>query len=99
MQATPTVITAFSRLIAALGGGYMVCSAQALLLSLLLPLAKAEALLAAIMTSFIIYPCIIMRVYAVADLVRVWRELILMTITCLLAAALLQLSPLPWLKG
>ena len=90
MQLNASLVV-LSRLSAAVIGGYGLSLAIALLLSLLLPLPKAEALLTALMVSFVVYPCLILRAYSLPNHRRLWCELIVSIGLCLLLAAILNL--------
>ena len=70
-----------SRTAAALCGGYALASGAAVLLSALLssvlPMPRAEATLAGALASLALYPVAMLWAFAVSDLRRVWRALLL----------------------
>ena len=70
-----------SRTAAALCGGYALASGAAVLLSALLssvlPMPRAEATLAGALASLALYPVAILWAFAVPDLGRIWRGLLL----------------------
>jgi len=76
---------------AAIVGGYALASAVAVFLGAVLPLPRAEAVLAATLLSFAIYTGAVIWVFAARDARRAWLGL-------LLPAALLTLAGL-WLPG
>lgn len=61
-----------SRAVAAAVGGYALSSATAVCLALALPIARSEAVLVGIMTSFIVYICAVLWVFAAASARRAW---------------------------
>ncbi|MDC8758708.1 DUF3649 domain-containing protein [Janthinobacterium fluminis] len=67
--------TLCARVGAAVVGGYALTSAVAVLLAALLPLPKAEAVLAAGMSSFVVYTGAVIWVFAVAGARRAWLGL------------------------
>lgn len=74
------------RAIAAIGGGYVLSAAVIALLAALLPMARAEAVVTVTLLSFLIYASVVLWVFSVRSVVRVWVwMLIVMT---LLAVAL-----------
>jgi hypothetical protein len=64
-----------SRALAAIVGGYALTSACTILLTSLIPLTRAESVLAASLLSFVIYTTTIILVYAIPSLKRVWLTL------------------------
>ncbi|PRB84682.1 iron transporter [Pseudomonas sp. MYb185] len=71
-----------SRVLAAVVGGYALTSAVTVLLALLWPLPKAEAVLASSMLSFALYAGVLVWIFAARRLRVVWLGLILATAVC-----------------
>ena len=84
-----TVAAAASRALAAIVGGYALASAWIVLLPACLPLARAEAVLLASLSGFAVHAGVAVWCYAVADLWRVWRGLVLATASLAVAGLLL----------
>ncbi|OZI58640.1 DUF3649 domain-containing protein [Bordetella genomosp. 1] len=61
-----------SRVVAAAVGGYALASALSVLLALLLPLPRAQAVLAASMLGFVWYVAAIMVAFSVRSATRAW---------------------------
>lgn len=61
-----------SRAVAAIGGGYVVAALAAAVLSLWLPLSRAEATLTGTLAAFVIYVCAVMWVFAARNAWRAW---------------------------
>jgi hypothetical protein len=61
-----------SRAIAAILGGYAVTAITTALLSLGLPMARADAVMAATLLSFTVYTCAVLWVFAAHDALRAW---------------------------
>ncbi|EHL97728.1 hypothetical protein HMPREF9946_03978 [Acetobacteraceae bacterium AT-5844] len=81
------------RVVAAIGGGYAVAALFTSLLSLSLPMPRAEAVMTATMASFAIYAGVIVWVFAASSALRAWAG---MAVTALLlAGALFLLQGLP----
>jgi hypothetical protein len=72
----------FSRVLAAVFGGYALTSGLAVLLSAVLPLSRAEAVLTATLSAFVVYTCAVIWVFAVQDLRRAWLGMLLPAIVC-----------------
>ena len=72
----------FSRVLAAIFGGYALTSGVAVLLSAVLPLSRAEAVLTATLSAFVVYTCAVIWVFAVQDLRRAWLGMLLPAILC-----------------
>lgn len=64
-----------ARATAAIGGGYALAALSTAVLALLLPLAKADAVLTATMLSFAIYACAVIWVFAAKTAWRAWAGL------------------------
>ncbi|CAA0119571.1 hypothetical protein [Zhongshania aliphaticivorans] len=71
-----------SRVLAAVVGGYALASSAMVLLALLWPLPKAEAVAASTMLSFLLYALIIIWIFTVKRLKTVWLGLIFSTAVC-----------------
>lgn len=82
-----------SRILAAVVGGYALASSVTVLLALVWPLPKAQALLAATMLSFALYAVIVIWVFTTRSATRAWLGLITATA---LVAALAALAHQPW---
>ena len=78
-----------SRVLAAIAGGYTLCSAATVLLALLWPLPQAEAVAASTMLSFALYTTIIIWIFAVKRLKTVWLGLLAATLACTVLSWLL----------
>lgn len=65
-----------SRVLAAVFGGYALTSAATVLLALVWPLPKAQALLSATMLSFALYAVIVIWVFTTRTATRAWIGLI-----------------------
>ena len=72
----------FSRVLAAVFGGYALTSGVAVLLAAALPLSRAEAVLTATLSAFVVYTCAVIWVFAVQDLRRAWLSMLLPAIVC-----------------
>ncbi|RIV80915.1 iron transporter [Aurantiacibacter xanthus] len=78
--------TVASRVAAAALGGYALTSAATVVLTLLWPLPKAQALLAASMLSFVLYTIVVLWAFHCRSLRRVWTVMALGTAMLALAA-------------
>ena len=67
----------FSRVAAAIFGGYALTSAIVIFLGAVLPLPKGQAVLAGSLASFAVYTAAIVWVFAVQDNRRAWLGLLL----------------------
>ncbi|MFJ1301381.1 DUF3649 domain-containing protein [Pseudomonadota bacterium AL_CKDN230030165-1A_HGKHYDSX7] len=61
-----------SRAVAAIGGGYLLASAVAAALAVWLPLSRLDAVVIAQLTSFVVYACAVIWVFATRTTVRAW---------------------------
>jgi hypothetical protein len=68
-------LAVLSRVAAAVVGGYALAAILPILLSRVLPLPKAEAVLTAVLLSFVVYTCAILWVFAVRTAGRAWSGL------------------------
>lgn len=71
-----------SRVVAAVLGGYALTSAACVLLALVWPLPRAEAVLASTMSSFALYTGVLVWVFAAKSLRTVWLALMLAAAAC-----------------
>ncbi|TBU96576.1 DUF3649 domain-containing protein [Stutzerimonas kirkiae] len=69
-----------SRVFAAVFGGYALTSAITLLLALVWPLPRAQAVLAASLPSFLLYGLIVLWVFSVRSATRAWVGLAVPTL-------------------
>lgn len=77
MRRVASRLEVLSRVVAAVIGGYALSAATAICLALLLPMARAEAVLAGTMLSFVIYVSAALWVFAAASATRAWIGLVL----------------------
>jgi hypothetical protein len=61
-----------SRAVAAILGGYAVTAITTALLSLVLPMARVDAVMTATLLSFTVYACAVLWVFAARDALRAW---------------------------
>ncbi|ARU89246.1 DUF3649 domain-containing protein [Pseudomonas sp. M30-35] len=80
----------WSRVAAAIFGGYALTSASVIFLGAVLPLPKSQAILASSLASFAVYTAAIIWVFAVQDNRRAWLGLMLPAMV---------LAPLGWWLG
>ena len=59
-----------ARAVAAIAGGYLLSALAGALIALALPLARADAVTIATLLSFVIYPCVILWVFATRSALR-----------------------------
>lgn len=84
----------FSRIMAAMFGGYALTTSSSLLISQLLSesVGKYQAVHISLMLSFLIYACVVMWVFSVTSAKKAWLGLITANVFCLaLTWSLLQL--------
>ncbi len=79
-----------SRTLAAVVVGYALTSAVSILLALLLPVSKAEAVLASTMLSFAIYAAVVIWVFQARSATRAWVGLLVPLAVLSLACWLLM---------
>lgn len=79
-----------SRIVAAALGGYALTSAATVLLTLIWPLPRAQALLAATMLSFTIYTVVVIWAFTTRTATRAWTGIVATTVV---------LTLLSWLIG
>lgn len=83
-----------SRTVAAIGGGYVLSALVAAALALALPTSRAEAAMTGTLTAFVVYPVVVMWVFACASALRAWTGLLL---ACLLpGAVVLAMGAVTW---
>ncbi|MCX5462696.1 DUF3649 domain-containing protein [Alcaligenes faecalis subsp. parafaecalis] len=80
-----------SRIVAAIIGGYVLTSAITVLLTLIWPLPRSEAVLSANMLSFIWYTVAVIWVFSAGSALRAWAGLLLTS--ALIALLCLFLAP------
>ncbi len=68
-----------SRVLAGAIGGYALASALSLLLALIWPLPKAQAVLASTMLSFALYAAAVIWVFSVRSVIKAWLGMLLST--------------------
>jgi len=83
-----------SRSVAAIVGGYVLAALATMLLSVSLPMARAEAVMTATLLSFAIYTCAVMWVFATRSALRAWLGLLIPA--ALIAAILHWMDALSW---
>lgn len=66
-----------SRAVAAILGGYMASALVATVLALYLPTSRVEATLTGMLTAFVIYPCVVIWVFAARSARRAWQGMLL----------------------
>ena len=71
-----------SRVVAAVFGGYALATMLPILLSRLMPMPKAEAVITAMLLSFAIYACAVLWVFAARTASKAWRGLLIPTAVC-----------------
>ncbi|WP_338880755.1 iron transporter [Achromobacter veterisilvae] len=76
-----------SRVVAAAVGGYALTSATIVLVALLLPLPRAQAVLASSMLGFVWYTLAVIAVFSVRTAVRAWLAIALPTAAIALVCA------------
>lgn len=81
-----------SRVAGAVTAGYAVAGAATVLLTLVLPLPRGQALLTATMLSFLIYACAVIWAYTASTATRAWIGLGLAASVMTVASAWLQAS-------
>lgn len=79
-----------SRVLAAALGGYALTSALTVLLSLVWPLPKSQAVLAATMLSFTLYAVAVIWVFSVRSVTRAWLGMVIPTAVVALLCWVLQ---------
>ena len=82
----------FSRIVAAIVGGYLLASIATVLLSFILPASLPEAVLGATLLSFAIYTAAIIWVFAARSATRAWLGLLLPGAGLAVASFCLQLA-------
>jgi hypothetical protein len=72
-------LAVLSRVAAAAFGGYALATALSILLSYVLPMPKAQAVLTGVLISFVVYTIAIIWVFAVRTAARAWYGLTIST--------------------
>ena len=83
-----------SRSVAAIVGGYVLAALVTMLLSVSLPMARAEAVMTATLLSFAIYTCAVLWVFATRSALRAWLGLLIPA--AIIAAILHWMDALSW---
>lgn len=84
-----------SRVAAAALGGYALTSAATVLLSLVWPLPKAQAVLSATLLSFTLYTVAVIWVFATRSVKRAWAGMVIGTVVLAALAALVWMAQHP----
>lgn len=71
-----------SRIIAAIVGGYLLANLIVIALSMVLPLSQAEGVGVGIQISFLVYALVVIWVFSVKKVSRVWQGLALACLVC-----------------
>jgi hypothetical protein len=79
-----------SRIVAATVGGYALAAAATVLLTVLWPLPRAQAVLAATMLSFVWYTIAVMWVFSTKSATRAWVGMVLPTALIAVLSAVLM---------
>lgn len=84
----------FSRVCAAIFGGYALATSSSVFIGqlLLTSIGKYQAIHLGLLLSFLVYACAVMWVFSVASVKKAWWLLILVNITLILASWLLTLA-------
>lgn len=88
--------TVLSRILAGLGGGYVLTSLTVVLVSLCLPGSRASAVVWATMAGFLVYALVIMAVFHARSVVRAWGWIIGMSMPLALLIFLLTRGGPNW---
>ncbi|MCV6589186.1 MAG: hypothetical protein OIF57_09175 [Marinobacterium sp.] len=83
--------TLINRILAAALGGYLLTNTLAVFIAFLLPLPRAHAVAVMMLASFALYAAVIIRVFALHSLRRVWREIGLLSLTSVLGSTAFHL--------
>ncbi|MCC5810781.1 MAG: DUF3649 domain-containing protein [Ectothiorhodospiraceae bacterium] len=78
-----------SRVIAAIVGGFALANLGAILLAVLLPMARGEAVVTGVLASFAIYTAAVIWVFAARSAVRAWLGILGAAAICALVTWLL----------
>ncbi|WP_425032967.1 DUF3649 domain-containing protein [Pelagibius sp.] len=92
MKSDASRVDILSRIAAAAVGGYALSSATAICLSLVLPMARSEAVLTATMVSFVVYVCVALWAFSASSVGRVWAGLTLSTALLCVPLLILRLG-------
>lgn len=80
------------RVMLAITGGYVLTNLASILISFLLPLSKSDAVMTALLLSFIIYTCVVIWVFSVKSLRTVFLGLTSTSLAIGVAALILYFS-------
>lgn len=83
-----------TRSVAAIVGGYVLAALVTMLLSVCLPMARAEAVMTATLLSFAIYTCAVLWVFATSSALRAWLGLLIPG--AVIAVILQSMGALAW---
>lgn len=84
-----------SRVVAAIGGGYLLASLLSVVVARVMPLPHASAVMTGMLLSFLFYACAALWVFAARTARTAWIGLIVPAILLALVAWLLGPTPLP----
>ncbi len=70
-----SAVQVIQRIIAAVFGGYVLAAAVSACLSYVMPMSRVEATLTGMLVSFLLYVAVVMWVFAVKSLKRMWWQL------------------------
>ena len=88
-----------SRVLAAVLGGYVVAALASVSLTMWLPVARADAVVTGMMTSFVAYLCAVLWCFACHSAWRAWFGLIVASLMLAALAALASLAGLGYWAG
>ncbi|MCV6604813.1 MAG: DUF3649 domain-containing protein [Porticoccaceae bacterium] len=80
-----------NRIMAASLGGYLLTNTLSVFIAFVLPVPRAQAVAIMMLASFALYAAVIIRVFAVHSLRRVWAEIGLITLLSVLGSAAFHL--------
>lgn len=80
------------RVLLAILGGYLLTNLASILLAYVLPLSKSDAVMTALLLSFVIYTCVVLRVFSVRSLRKVFLEMLCITLLTGIAIVILKLA-------
>ncbi|MEQ1580809.1 MAG: DUF3649 domain-containing protein [Steroidobacteraceae bacterium] len=83
-----------SRVVAAVGGGYLLASLMSIVVSRVVPLPHASAVMTGMLLSFLFYACAALWVFAARNARVAWAGLIALAVPLALIAWLLGPTPL-----
>jgi hypothetical protein len=83
-----------SRVVAAVGGGYLLASLMAIVASRVMPLPHASAVMTGMLLSFLFYACAALWVFAARNARVAWTGLLVLAVPLAVVAWLLGPTPL-----